>query len=40
MFEALNRNENEKGFLNLDSLINIELKNIPFNVAIKENKNY
>lgn len=40
LFEVLNRNENEKGFLNLDTLINMELKNISLSEAIKESMIY
>lgn len=39
MFNVLSIRENKQGFLNLNTLLNMELKNIPLSEAIKETMN-
>ena len=39
MFDVLSIRENKQGFLNLNTLLNMELKNIPLSGAIKETMN-
>ena len=40
LFQVLNTDENKQGFLNLNTLLNMELKNISLKEAINENMNY
>lgn len=40
LFQVLNTDENKQGFLNLNTLLNMELNNISLKEAINENMNY